>query len=62
MPSGSAGHGDRRDVRDRAGGHRRLDQLAAYLGLLGAGFSGTDPPELVTGVRTLAARYAAAAL
>ena len=38
-----------------------LDQLAAYLGLLGADFSVSEPPELVAAVRALAARYAAAA-
>jgi hypothetical protein len=35
--------------------------LAAYLGLLGADFAVTEPPELVAAVRTLAARFAAAA-
>jgi predicted DNA-binding transcriptional regulator YafY len=38
-----------------------LDQLAAYLGLLGADFSVSEPPELVAAIRALAARYAAAA-
>jgi predicted DNA-binding transcriptional regulator YafY len=37
-----------------------LEMLAGYLGLLGADFSVTEPPELVAAVRALAARYAAA--
>jgi hypothetical protein len=37
-----------------------LDDLAAYLGLLGVGFRVTEPPELVAHLRQLAARYAAA--
>ncbi|HET9519948.1 MAG TPA: YafY family protein [Candidatus Limnocylindrales bacterium] len=37
-----------------------LEMLAGYLGLLGVDFSVSEPPELVTAVRTLAARYAAA--
>jgi predicted DNA-binding transcriptional regulator YafY len=38
-----------------------IEQLAAYLGLLGADFSVSEPPELVAAIRALAARYAAAA-
>ena len=38
-----------------------LDQLAGWLGLLGADFTVSEPPELVEAVRALAARYAAAA-
>jgi predicted DNA-binding transcriptional regulator YafY len=38
-----------------------IEQLAAYLGLLGADFSVDEPPELVAAIRALAARYAAAA-
>ena len=38
-----------------------VESLAAYLGFLGADFSVTEPPELVEAIRTLAARYAAAA-
>ena len=38
-----------------------IGQLAAYLGLLGADFSVTEPAELVAAVQVLAARYAAAA-
>ena len=37
-----------------------LEMLAGYLGLLGADFSVSGPPELVAAVRALAARYAAA--
>jgi predicted DNA-binding transcriptional regulator YafY len=37
-----------------------LEMLAGYLGLLGADFSVSEPPELVAAVRALAARYAAA--
>jgi predicted DNA-binding transcriptional regulator YafY len=37
-----------------------LEMLAGYLGLLGADFSITGPPELVHAVEALAARYAAA--
>jgi predicted DNA-binding transcriptional regulator YafY len=37
-----------------------IDQLAGYLGLLGAAFAVSDPPELVAAVRTLAARFEAA--
>jgi predicted DNA-binding transcriptional regulator YafY len=37
-----------------------VDQLAAYLGLLGAPFTVSEPPELVVAVRALAARFAAA--
>jgi predicted DNA-binding transcriptional regulator YafY len=37
-----------------------LEMLAGYLGLLGADFSVSEPPELVRAVRALAARYAAA--
>jgi predicted DNA-binding transcriptional regulator YafY len=42
-------------------GSDRLEDLAAYLGLLGADFSVSEPPELVAQLRVLAARYAAAA-
>ena len=42
-------------------GADRLEDLAAYLGLLDADFSVTEPPELVAQLRVLAARYAAAA-
>ena len=42
-------------------GAERLEDLAAYLGLLGADFTVTEPPELVAQLRVLAARYAAAA-
>jgi predicted DNA-binding transcriptional regulator YafY len=41
-------------------GGDNLEMLAAYLGLLGADFSVSEPQELVTAVRTLATRYAAA--
>ncbi len=37
-----------------------VEMLAGYLGLLGADFSISGPPELVAAVRALAARYAAA--
>jgi predicted DNA-binding transcriptional regulator YafY len=37
-----------------------LEMLAAYLGLLGADFSVSEPRELVSAVKALAARYAAA--
>jgi predicted DNA-binding transcriptional regulator YafY len=41
-------------------GADRVEDLAAYLGLFGADFTVTEPPELVAQLRTLAARYAAA--
>jgi predicted DNA-binding transcriptional regulator YafY len=41
-------------------GADNLEMLAAYLGLLGVDFSVSEPPELVTAIRALAARYAAA--
>ena len=41
-------------------GADNLEMLAAYLGLLGADFSVSDPPELVSAVQALATRYAAA--
>jgi predicted DNA-binding transcriptional regulator YafY len=41
-------------------GADNLEMLAAYLGLLGADFSVTEPPELVAAVRALATRYGAA--
>jgi predicted DNA-binding transcriptional regulator YafY len=41
-------------------GADNLEMLAGYLGLLGADFSVTEPPELVAAVQSLAARYAAA--
>lgn len=34
-----------------------MDTLALYLGLLGADFHVTDPPELIEHIRSLAARY-----
>jgi predicted DNA-binding transcriptional regulator YafY len=37
-----------------------LEMLAGYLGLLGADFAVSEPPELVSAVQALAARYAAA--
>ncbi len=42
-------------------GAERLEDLAAYLGLLHADFRVTEPPELVAQLRVLAARFAAAA-
>jgi predicted DNA-binding transcriptional regulator YafY len=42
-------------------GAERVEDLAAYLGLLGVDFSVSEPPELVAQLRVLAARYAAAA-
>jgi len=42
-------------------GADNLETLAGYLGLLGADFAVSEPPELVEAVRALAARYAAAA-
>ena len=41
-------------------GAERLEDLAVYLGMLGADFRVTEPPELVAQLRVLAARYAAA--
>ena len=41
-------------------GADRLGDLAVYLGLLGADFRVSEPPELVEQLRLLAARYAAA--
>jgi predicted DNA-binding transcriptional regulator YafY len=41
-------------------GGDNLEMLAAYLGLLGANFSVSEPAELVRAVQNLAARYAAA--
>ena len=38
-----------------------VEQLAAWLGMLGADFRVTEPPELVAAVRALSTRYAAAA-
>jgi predicted DNA-binding transcriptional regulator YafY len=37
-----------------------LEMLAGYLGLLGADFSVSEPPELISAVKALAVRYAAA--
>jgi hypothetical protein len=37
-----------------------VEQLAAWLGMLGASFEVSEPPELVAAVRTLAGRYSAA--
>jgi predicted DNA-binding transcriptional regulator YafY len=42
-------------------GADNLEMLAGYLGLLGADFKVSEPPELVAAVRALASRYAAAA-
>ncbi len=42
-------------------GGDNLELLAGYLGLLGADFTVSEPPELVAAVQALAARYAAAA-
>ena len=42
-------------------GADRLEDLAAYLGLLHADFTVTEPPELVAQLRVLAARYGSAA-
>jgi predicted DNA-binding transcriptional regulator YafY len=41
-------------------GADNLEMLVGYLGLLGADFSISEPPELVAAVQSLAARYAAA--
>ncbi|MBA2381385.1 MAG: YafY family transcriptional regulator [Chloroflexi bacterium] len=41
-------------------GAERLEDLAAYLGMLDVDFSVSEPPELVAQLRVLAARYAAA--
>jgi predicted DNA-binding transcriptional regulator YafY len=41
-------------------GAERLEDLAVYLGMLGADFRVTEPPELVAQLRVLAARYAVA--
>jgi predicted DNA-binding transcriptional regulator YafY len=41
-------------------GAERVEDLAAYLGLLGVDFSVNEPPELVAQVQALAARYTAA--
>jgi len=41
-------------------GADNLEMLAAYLGLFGTDFSVSEPPELVSAVRALAARYSAA--
>jgi predicted DNA-binding transcriptional regulator YafY len=40
-------------------GAERLDELAVWLGFLGADFHVTEPPELVDQMRLLAGRYAA---
>ncbi len=40
-------------------GAETVESLAAFLGLLGVGFSVTEPPELVAALRTLADRFAA---
>jgi predicted DNA-binding transcriptional regulator YafY len=42
-------------------GAERVEDIAVHLGWLGAEFRVTEPPELVAGLRALAARYAAAA-
>jgi predicted DNA-binding transcriptional regulator YafY len=41
-------------------GSDRLEELAAWFGMLNADFHVTEPPELVAQLRALAARYAAA--
>jgi len=41
-------------------GADNLEMLAGYLGLLGADFSVSEPPELVSAVKALAVRYATA--
>ena len=41
-------------------GGDNLEMLAGYLGLLGADFSVSEPPELVAAIQALASRYAAA--
>jgi len=41
-------------------GAERLEDLAAWLGFLGADFLVSEPPELVAQIRALATRYAAA--
>jgi predicted DNA-binding transcriptional regulator YafY len=41
-------------------GADNLEMLAGYLGLLGADFSVSEPPELISAVKALATRYAAA--
>jgi predicted DNA-binding transcriptional regulator YafY len=41
-------------------GADNLEMLAGYLGLLGADFSVSEPPELVAAVQALASRYATA--
>jgi predicted DNA-binding transcriptional regulator YafY len=41
-------------------GAERVEDLAAWLGFLGADFSVTEPPELVAQLRVMAERYAAA--
>ncbi len=42
-------------------GSDRIEELAVYLGLFGADFAVSEPPELVEQLRVLAARYASAA-
>jgi predicted DNA-binding transcriptional regulator YafY len=42
-------------------GAERVEDIALHLGWLGAEFRVTEPPELVTALKTLATRYAAAA-
>jgi hypothetical protein len=41
-------------------GAERLDELAVWLGFLGAEFHVSEPPELVDQLRVLASRYVAA--
>jgi predicted DNA-binding transcriptional regulator YafY len=41
-------------------GAESVESLAVYLGMLGADFTVTDPPELIVQLRALAARYAGA--
>jgi hypothetical protein len=41
-------------------GAERVEDLAAWLGFLGADFRVSEPPELVTQLEALAGRYAAA--
>jgi predicted DNA-binding transcriptional regulator YafY len=42
-------------------GNDNAEFLAVYLGMIGADFTVTDPPELVAAIRTLAERYGRAA-
>ena len=42
-------------------GAERIEDIAVHLGMLGADFRVTEPPELVEALRALAVRYAAGA-